>query len=368
MRVVLVLTQDRGGPADLSVSLALELTRRGDGPDVRIVGPPPVTSAGDAGHLLHPVTVSSKRDARGAIDLRRVLDALRPDIVHAQDRRAALMVATVARGRARVVSTYHGLPNTAAGAFVGCGPLAGRPPTPRSAALLVADAAVTRAVSLTVAPSRAMARFLRERLRLPAARLHVIPNGVEVPAAQRSAAPVRTFLSVTSFSPEKATPLLVRAFAQVAGSGSDVRLLLVGDGPERSECEGIASRLGVSDRVEFTGYRVDVPVQLAAGDAFVLSSVNENLPLALLQAMAYGMPCVATRVGGVPEALGSAGLLVRPGDHRALAAAMSRLVDAPGLASDLGRRAVERVRGRFSLTACADRHAELWDRVRRPAA
>jgi glycosyltransferase involved in cell wall biosynthesis len=364
MRVTFVCTQDRGGPVDLTVALARELAGRPGGPEVAVVGPPPVTSAGELGGLLRPVEVRSKTDLRGGRDLRRALEAIGPDLVHAQDRRAALASATLARGSAPVLATYHGVPDGAAGSWVREGPLAGRPPAPGAAAVLVADALVARLTAATVTPSQAMAGFLRRRLRVPPARLHVIANGVALPPARPPEGPARTFVSVGAFAPTKAVGVLVEAFALVARTRPGLRLLLVGDGDERQRCACRVDALGIDHLVEFTGYRTDVPDQLARADAFVLPSVNENLPLALIEAMGAGLACVASRIGGVAELLGDgAGLLVRPGDPEALAAEMAALADDPVLAPSLGRAAAGAARRRFSIGACADAHLALWSRL-----
>jgi glycosyltransferase involved in cell wall biosynthesis len=169
---------------------------------------------------------------------------------------------------------------------------------------------------------------------------------------------------VTSFAPCKATPVLVEAFLALAATRPDVRLRMVGDGAERPRCEQIAARSAHADQLLFTGYRSDVDVQLGQSDVFVLPSLNENSPLALLQAMARGLACIATNVGGIPEILGEdSGLLVPPGDARSLQAAMERLLDEPGLVGRLGTAARQRVAARYSLTRCADDHLRLWSEL-----
>jgi glycosyltransferase involved in cell wall biosynthesis len=364
MRVAFVLTQDRGGPVDLTVALARELTGRPGGPAVMIAGPEPVASAGEVTELLRPVRVRSKTDLLGGRELARILRGWAPDVVHAQDRRAALATATVGRTWAPVAATYHGVPDGAAGLWVEEGPLTGRRPSPGSAAVLAADALVARRVAVTVAPSRAMACFLRRRLRVPAAKLRVIPNGVTLPPPRPPVGRVRTFISVGSFAPAKSVGTLLEAFAAVARNRPDLRLVLVGDGDERPACERLAAALGMGGHVEFTGYRTDVPAQLARAQAFVLPSINENFPLALIEGMGAGLACVGSRVGAVPELLADgAGLLVPPADVAALTAAMTALADDAGLASRLGRAAAAAA-GRFSVAACADAHQALWQDLR----
>ena len=359
-----MLTQDRGGPADLTTSLALELTGRANGLDVVILGPASLSCAGLPRTLVLPVQVQSKADVRGFSAVSNLLDELSPDIIHAQDRRAGLVSALVANRRTPIVLTFHGVPDSAAGRWAQAGPLRGRRPGLAGGSRLVADALVSRTVTCTVAPSAAMAGFLHRELHVPARQVRVLHNGVAIPARRHPAAAVRTFVTVSSFSPCKATPVLVKAFIAVADSRPAVRLLMVGDGDERQVCEDLVRRSGRERQVQFVGYCTDVATQLERADAFVLPSVNENLPLALLQAMATGMPCIAANIGGIPEALeGGCGLLVTPGDVRSLQRAMEQFVENPLLAARLGAAARERVAERFSLVSCADDHVRLWSDI-----
>ena len=365
MKVVFLLTQDRGGPADLTTSLAMELAGRANSPDVIILGPVSVADAGLPRSLLLPVHVQSKADARGYTAVSDLLKALSPDIIHAQDRRAGLVSALVAGWKTPIVLTFHGVPDNAAGRWVRAGPLRGRRPGMAGSSRLVADALVSRTVTCTVAPSAAMAGFLRRELHVPARQLRVLHNGVAIPAGRPPVtAVVRTFATASSFNPCKATPVLVKAFLAVAEHRPDLRLLMIGDGDDRRLCEDLVRRSGKDHQVEFAGYRTDVEAQLERADAFVLPSVNENLPLALLQAMAAGMPCIAADIGGIPEAVdGGCGVLVTPGDVRSLRRAMERLIENPLLAGRLGAAARRRVAESFSLARCADDHVRLWSDI-----
>jgi glycosyltransferase involved in cell wall biosynthesis len=360
MKVVFLLTQDRGGPADLTTSLARELGGRGSGPEVIILGPASLAPQLPGTRLL-PVDVRSKADRQGFAAVSRLLKRLAPDVIHAQDRRAGLVSTLVAGRKTPVVLTFHGVPDSAAGHWVQAGPLLGRRPHMAGASRLVADALVSRRVTCTVAPSAAMAGFLRHELRVPAHRLRVLHNGVTIPRSRRPVTSIRTFATVSSFAACKATPALVQAFLDLATVRPGLRLLMVGDGDDRRRCEELTERSGRSGQVEFTGYRTDVTAQLQRADVFVLPSVNENLPLALLQAMAAGLPCIATPIGGIPEILTEeCGVLISPGDSRSLRGAMERLIDEPAQAARLGAAARGRVAEKFSLSHCADDHVRLW--------
>jgi glycosyltransferase involved in cell wall biosynthesis len=364
VKVVFLLTQDRGGPADLTVGLARELIARPTGPEVIVLGPPSIAGPGLPRSLLRPVEVRSKLDLHGYAAVSKWLGELAPDIVHAQDHRAGLVSALAAGRRLPVVLTFHGVPDSSAGSWVQGGPLHGRRPGIPGTSRRVAAGLVARHVTCTIAPSHAMATFLHRELRVPANRLRVVHNGVALPRDGKQLNNVRTFATAGLFAPCKATPLLVEAFMAIATGRTDLRLKMIGDGADRRRCEELAHREPGGSQVEFTGYRTDVDAQLRQADAFVLPSLNENLPLALLQAMALGLPCIATDVGGIREVLDAdCGVIVPPGDVDALRLAMQRLIDEPRRAARLGHVARQRVAERFSQARCADSHLRLWSDI-----
>jgi len=135
-------------------------------------------------------------------------------------------------------------------------------------------------------------------------------------------------LSVGRVEPVKGFDDMIAAFRAVASRAPQAVLAIAGDGSMREALELQARGSGLEGRVRLLGERSDVPALLAAADLFVMSSYSEALPFALLEAMAAGVPVVATRVGDIPRALGTAGALVPPGEPAALAAAMSRALDS----------------------------------------
>ena len=153
----------------------------------------------------------------------------------------------------------------------------------------------------------------------------------------------------------KALHILIEAVSYLVKRMPRARLVLVGDGPLRSELEKQAADIGVSDRVLFAGMRMDIPAVLAAIDVFAMSSKREGLPVVLLEAMAGGRPIVTTRVGGIPEVVRDhkEALLVQPNDPAALADAINEVISNPELAAQLGRRARERATAEYSLAATA---------------
>lgn len=162
-----------------------------------------------------------------------------------------------------------------------------------------------RRVPVVVA-SRQLERAAKRQWWLPAACVRFIPNGVTVPVIGRPAIAgsagqrILTIGTVAGLRPEKNITRLVKAFATVREK-YDSRLVIVGDGPERQRLEELAKALGLAKSVEFTGYLKNPAERLKDFDLFALSSDTEQLPIAMLEAMAYGIPCVATRVGDVAD-------------------------------------------------------------------
>jgi glycosyltransferase involved in cell wall biosynthesis len=364
--VALLLTQDRGGPVDLTVALAREVANRPGAPRVVVVGPDPVSSAGSLDELLVKAGMRSKTDLAGRRRLLATLEGLAPDLIHAQDKRSGLLCAS-ARLPARTLLTYHGVPDDVPPAWL-LDEVTASGPGPRTRAVFAADALVARRLDAVAAPSEHIARFLRRRLKVPSTKVHVLPNGVPLPAVRPPAALIRNLVFVGGLVPAKSVSTLVTAFSMVAAARPELRLRLVGDGSDRPALETQVARLGLLDRVDFVGYRQDVPQQLAMGDCFVLPSINENQPMALIEAMAAGLPCIASRVGAVPDLLsGGAGVLVEPGNPHQLAEAIAHLSDDNALAAELGREAARRARSAHSILVCADAHLALWERLHRQA-
>jgi hypothetical protein len=151
----------------------------------------------------------------------------------------------------------------------------------------------------------------------------------------------------------------------------DVEFQIVGDGPCRDQLMAQARDAGVLSHIEFIGHRDDVPAILAGADLFVLPSESEASPTAIFDAMAAGLPVVASRVGGIPELVadGVTGLLVPPADPDALAAAVLDLLDQPGRAMAFGKAAWERIEQQYARAdggALESRKAAL-DNPRTPA-
>lgn len=208
---------------------------------------------------------------------------------------------------------------------------------------------------------------------IPERLIEVVPNGVRLDAAwPRGAARAELGLEGRSFTigivgrlrPEKAHDVLLEAVGQLARSGRDVRLCVVGDGPCRADLQLQAARLGIDGRVTWAGERRDAATLAAAFDVGVISSRWEGLPLAALESMAAAVPLVATAVGGLPTLLdGGAGVLVPPSDPQALAAAIDQLVADPELCTSYGSRGRARIDERYSFAGMVDRIQNTYDAV-----
>ena len=226
-----------------------------------------------------------------------------------------------------------------------------------------------------VAVGEAIRDFLVGEVRIARPRVALIRNGIDLARyrpgrrdfRRRIGLPVteRWIGQIARLEEEKDQATLLRAFASVRARHADTRLVLVGDGSLRASLEELARSLGVEAAVSFLGARSDVADLLPELDVFVLSSIREGLPLALLEAMACGVPVVATAIGNVPRVVrdGVNGDLVPPADERALAAAVGRTLDSPDRASALGAAARAWVAQEYGLDATVRRYQELYDEL-----
>ncbi len=199
-----------------------------------------------------------------------------------------------------------------------------------------------------------------------------IPNGVDTdrfrPVRNREAAKRalglqgKIVLFVGRLDPQKGLRHLLEAWTAVVAQRPDTRLLLLGTGPQEAELMRLAEELRVSSHVDFLGYRDDVRPYLQATDVFVLPSLAEGMSNVLLEAMASGLACVATRIGGNTDLVEDDvnGVLVEPADGAGLANAILRLVQSDADAARLGVAARERVERELSIEVIADRYVQLY--------
>ena len=199
--------------------------------------------------------------------------------------------------------------------------------------------------------------------------VRVIVNGV--PVRTGSAEAVRKeftlstdtllVLAVGGLHARKGHDVLIRALADL-DQVPCWRLIIAGQGPEMDRLQGLAESEGVAERVELVGQREDIPDLQAAADIFVMPSLWEGLPLAVLEAMLAGTPVIASRISGIPEAIRDEeeGLLVPPGDVMALRQAMVRLMADETTRSRLAKKGQERALRDFTIRRMADDYEELY--------
>lgn len=163
----------------------------------------------------------------------------------------------------------------------------------------------------------------------------------------------------------KGHAVLLEAAARLHAAIPSLRVLIVGEGNLRQDLEQLATRLGIRDRVIFTGFREDIPAITRALDVAVLPSFFEGMGRAVLEAQAAGKPVVASRVGGIPDLIedASTGWLVNPGKPDELAAAIQRLYEQPALRQSVGEKARQSVTERFSDKRMSQQILELYDRL-----
>ncbi|CAN5870420.1 hypothetical protein BH23ACT10_BH23ACT10_36600 [soil metagenome] len=248
----------------------------------------------------------------------------------------------------------------------------------------VAYETVLRTTRLTATDWIAVSPGVRDdltRLGLPAQRITIVRSGVDaartpLPPGRRAAArrdlgyhPDHLVTAVVGrLHDGKGHRVLLEAFAAVAERLPQLRLLLVGDGPERTNLQRLTDRLGLTDRVAFTGFRTDIAHLLALADGFCLpTDRSEGLPYALLEAAAAGLPAIATRLGAVPAVFtdGENALLVAPGDRAALARALLELRD-PALRGRLGTAARTMARRQLSVAAMTAATARIHTAAQPP--
>ncbi|HXW13692.1 MAG TPA: glycosyltransferase family 4 protein [Terriglobia bacterium] len=297
-------------------------------------------------------------DWRGVQAIRQIVRAHRIDVVHTHGYKADLYGYLAARREGRpVVATCH---NWLAGGT-------------KLAFYNFLDRIVLRrfdalgAVSDVIAEKLVSFGVQRERIR-------VIANGIDIRAfASASAAtpdptraPGEHILGIIGrLDLQKGFEYLLRAVANLRSSFPGLSLLIVGEGPDRGKIEELVSHHGLTGHVMMTGRQTDMPKIYNSFDIFVLPSLNEGLPMTLLEAMAAGKAIIATRVGAVPQVVtdGVTGLLVEPGDVTSLKGAISQLLYDPDRCRQLGRNAQAHVMEHYSAAAMAQKYHEMYAQV-----
>ena len=287
----------------------------------------------------------------GALGLRRVLSRLRPRVVHTHLVHADVFGALAALGSAsRLVSTKHNDDPFRTGPF------------------RFVERLLTRRVDRVIAITEALRRFTVDRVGLPAAKVEVVPYGLdELPAAWGSNPELdlppdaRVLLAVTRLVPQKGLDVAVAAFEIVRERHPNAALVVLGEGPERPRLRAAG--------VYLPGRVGDVAEWYRRAELLVHPVRWEGFGLALLEAMLAEKPVVATRVSSVPEIVldGDTGMLVPPDDPRALAAAIQALLEDPHRARAYGRAGRARARSEFSVARMVERTLAVYAAATSPS-
>ncbi|HEU4724047.1 MAG TPA: glycosyltransferase, partial [Candidatus Eisenbacteria bacterium] len=310
------------------------------------------------GFPVHAVAMRGTWDLASAFALARLHRSLRPDLVHWHAARAHALGAIAAQfapGPARVLSRRVDFPVR-------------RSPGSRLLWSLPVDAIA--AISEGV-------RDALVRSGVAADRIRVVPSGIDlspfdVPADRdelraKFGIETKTVLAfqAAALAPHKSQTDLLKAAARLRDAGErDIQVWIAGDGPLRADLERERDALALGTTVRFLGFREDVNDLLRAADLFVVSSCLEGMGTATLDAMASGLPVVATRVGGIPEIVadGETGILVPARDPAALAGAMRRLAADPALRARFGEAGRARAR-EFSADRTEERTRAMYDEI-----
>jgi glycosyltransferase involved in cell wall biosynthesis len=313
-----------------------------------------------AGVDVETLALSGRAYLRERAAVRALCRRRRPTVVHTHGYRPDVVDAGVARDCGiPVVTTVHGFTGT----------------DWKNRFYERLQRRVYRRFDAVVAVSRPIAEWLA-RDGVPPARIHLVPNAWAPGAAALSRADARRALGVPEagcqigwvgrFSPEKGPDVMVQALARLADL--PVTAVMVGVGSQLASVRAEAASLGVAARIVWPGIVPDAAGLFPAFDVFVLSSRTEGTPIVLFEAMAAGVPVVATRVGGVPDVVGDAeAVLVPSDDPQALAAAIRGVVENPKQAGARAAEARRRLAAQFSEGPWLARYEAVYRGVQRGA-
>lgn len=363
MKVAHVITTlNVGGAERLLLDLCERLPRYGIESSVIYLkgGGPLAAEFESCGVPAEKVGLRAAVDPVAVVALARRLRSLAPDVVHTHMFKADLHGTLAARraGVAHIVSTKHAAEEAR-----------------RLAPVALIDRRLAAAADAIVAVSEDMAAFTREVEGIPGERIRVIYSGIdlsrfdaarpkEAALAKLGLAPGSPIVLATGrLHPAKGHSVLIKAMRQVRRAWPDARLVIAGEGEERERLAAEAAPDG--DSVVLLSRRHDVADLLSVCDCYVLPSLREGLGLALIEAMALGRPCVATRAGAIPEVItdGIDGLLVPSAQPDALAIAIGRILADRTLAERLSVAARAAARERFDIDRTAAEYAALYREI-----
>ena len=308
-----------------------------------------------------PLALSSPKHVVAAAQFARLLLRRKLQIVHSHMFWSSLFASPIAWACRvpNIVETLHGTEAWRRGWKAHC----------------TVDRATTHFVSRYVAVSESDAQFLRERKKVPAWKITLIHNGIDTrrfSIRQDAREQIRRAMGFTDedivliviarFHSGKGHRVLLDAMSQLLHLHPALKLICLGEGEEGPQLRTLCESVGLTDSVRFVGYQPNVPEWLAAADINVLPTFYEGFPLTVLEAMASGLPTVASNVGGIPEAIEDmvSGVLVPPRDVNALVQAISMLVSDEQVRVRMGHAARLRTAQRFDLEQQVRRTEKMY--------
>jgi glycosyltransferase involved in cell wall biosynthesis len=298
------------------------------------------------------ITCQGRFDWSAVLAFRDLVERHKIDIIHCHNIKPNLYSWLAARkGGVALLSTCHSLNTGTAGGWL----------------ISVLDRCILRSFDRVVLVSDHMERQVR-RFGLP---VEIIYNGIDLGPFSRPKSDLRERMNwskrpvigaIGRLSPEKGIKYFLRAAARVLQDIPNALFLIVGDGPDRKGLEAETKALGIRGSVSFLGVREDIPELLSCMDVLVMPSLIEGLPMTLLEAMASGLPVVASRVGSIPAVVQNRinGIMVSPGDASALAAELLDLLVDDEIRFRVGQRARETVELNFSAASMARRYWRVY--------
>lgn len=317
-----------------------------------------VDRAREMGLKAEIIHCEGRLDWKAVRTIRALMDQHGIDLVHAHSSKANFYASVAAAPRhTPLVATYH-LDWPDRGAALYCYHLL--------------DRVLLRRFRRVVAVSEAIGKSLH-RAGLNGSKVCSIANGIDVAPFVRAAAdpsPAQTGSRIVigvvgRLTPQKGHAYLLQAAPEILREYPAAVFLFAGDGPERQQLETVARSLGVEGHVIFAGARSDMPAVYASIDILVLPSVNEGMPMTLIEALAARKPVVASNVGDVSKLIqnGKTGLLVEPGDPAALRAAILRLLGDQQLRETVAAHGQQWACDNFSAAGMARRYRAVYDEV-----
>lgn len=363
MKIAYVITRsDSIGGAHVHVAdLATEMQKRGLAVHVFVGGNGPFCNMLASRKIAYTSVPNMVRqidplqDTRAYFQLKRMLGEFNPDLVHVHSSKAGVLGRLACRSlKIPCVFTAHGWAFTEG--------ISSRKKTlykhiERRLAPLAHTIITVSEYDRDLALANKVGR---------PGQLATVINGVRDTALSKTprqaGAPARLIM-VARFDEQKDHATLIKALSTL--NTQNWQLELIGDGPLKAGAMQQAKEAGLEHKIHFAGSRNDVPARLAAADIFVLSSHWEGLPLSILEAMAAGLPIVASHVGGVSETIidGETGYLARRSDARDLAAKLEALIQDPDLRSRLGARARELYEEKFGLEQMVAKTHDVYERA-----